>query len=357
MRIEDGEKEKVKIKNSKLKKFGRALAAIQAALNCFCLLVLVGLFAAPSVVGQEKVRFPIGESSKTLSYGPLWVAAKMGFFDKEGLDVPIVTMRGSPLTIQALTADSIYVANATVDTLISAYERGADITMIGGLINGLGLSMIGGKQYKTYADLRGTTIGSQTLTSGTGFALRLVMKTHGLEYPRDYQLLNIGSAPDRFRALASGNISSAPVGVPLDLVAKQQGFNIIGYFADDQPNFQFNVYIVKRSWAEKNRPLVVRFMKAMVTTMRWMAENRDAACTYLTKEMSISMEHCRYAYDYNWKNRIWDRNADLNVEGVRTLINLTADQGVLKDPLPQPAKYIDPSYLKQALAEIEKIKK
>ena len=164
---------------------------------------------------QEKVRFPIGESSKTLSYGPLWVAAKMGFFDKEGLDVPIVTMRGSPLTIQALTADSIYVANATVDTLISAYERGADITMIGGLINGLGLSMIGGKQYKTYADLRGTTIGSQTLTSGTGFALRLVMKVHGLEYPRDYQLLNIGSAPDRFRALAAGQISSAPVGVPL----------------------------------------------------------------------------------------------------------------------------------------------
>ena len=311
------------------------------------------LFATPCLA-QEKVRFPIGESSKTLSYGPLWVASKMGFYEREGLDVPIITMRGSPLTIQALTADSIYVANATVDTLISAYERGADITMIGGLINGLGLSMIGAKQYKTYADLRGTTIGSQTLTSGTGFALRLVMKVHGLEYPRDYKLLNIGSAPDRFRALASGQISSAPVGVPLDLVAKQQGFNVIGYFADDQPNFQFNVYIVKRSWAEKNRPLVVRFMKAMVATMRWMADNREAACAYLTKEMSIGMEDCRYAYDYNWKNRIWDRNADLNIEGVRTLIQLTADQGVLKEPLPQPSKYIDPSYLKQALAEVGK---
>jgi NitT/TauT family transport system substrate-binding protein len=251
---------------------------------------VAALFAVSIGWAQEKVRFPIGESSKTLSYGPLWVASKMGFYEREALDVPIVTMRGSPLTIQALTADSIYVANATVDTLISAYERGADITMIGGLINGLGLSMIGAKQYKSYADLRGTTIGSQTLTSGTGFALRLVMKVHGLEYPRDYKLLNIGSAPDRFRALASGQISSAPVGVPLDLVAKQHGFNVIGYFADDQPNFQFNVYIVKRSWAEKNRRLVVRFMKAMVASMRWMADHRDEACAYLAKEMSISME-------------------------------------------------------------------
>ena len=318
------------------------------------LLVFVVGLAWPCLA-QEKVRFPIGESSKTLSYGPLWVAAKMGFFDREGLEVPIITMRGSPLTIQALTADSIYVANATVDTLISAYERGAaDITMIGGLINGLGLSMIGGKPYKTYADLRGTTIGTQTLTSGTGFALRLVLKVHGMEYPRDYKLLNIGGASDRYQALTSGQISSAPVGVPLDLVAKQQGFNIIGYFADDQPNFQFNVYIIKRSWAEKNRALVVRFMKAMASTMRWMSDNREAACGYLSKEMVISTEHCRYASDYNWKNRIWDRNADLNVEGVRTLIKITAEQGILKEPLPEPSKYIDPSYLKQALAEIGK---
>src|SRR5262249_29736949 len=191
-------------------------------------------------------------------------------------------------------------------------------------------SMIGGKPYKTYADLRGTTIGTQTLTSGTGFALRLVLKVHGMEYPRDYKLLNIGGAADRYQALTSGQISSAPVGVPLDLVAKEQGFNIIGYFADDQPNFQFNVYIVKRSWSEKNRALVVRFMKAMASTMRWMVDNREAACGYLSKEMVISVEHCRYASDYNWKNRIWDRNAELNVEGVRTLIKISAEQGVLK---------------------------
>jgi len=54
-------------------------------------LALTFWFTAPKfVAAQEKVRFPIGESSKTLSYGPLWVAGKMGFFDKEGLDMPIV---------------------------------------------------------------------------------------------------------------------------------------------------------------------------------------------------------------------------------------------------------------------------
>jgi ABC-type nitrate/sulfonate/bicarbonate transport system substrate-binding protein len=74
------------------------------------LLVFVVMFALPCAA-QEKFRFPIGESSKNLSYGPLWVAAKMGFFERENLDAPIITMRGSPLTLQALTADSIYAAS------------------------------------------------------------------------------------------------------------------------------------------------------------------------------------------------------------------------------------------------------
>ena len=122
--------------------------------------------------------------------------------------------------------------------------------------------------------------------------------------------------------------------------------------AEDFYSQVFGGKVVKRSWAEKNRALVVRFMKAMASTMRWMMDNRAAACAYLSKEMAISIEHCRYAADYNWKSRIWDRNADLNLEGVRTLIKVVAEQGILKEPLPEPSKYIDQSYLNQALAEI-----
>jgi ABC-type nitrate/sulfonate/bicarbonate transport system substrate-binding protein len=87
-------------------------------IHAIALLLFVVMFALPCPA-QEKSRFLVGESSKTLSYGPLWVAAKMGFFGRESLDVQIITMRGSPLTIQALTADSIYVASAGVDDDLS----------------------------------------------------------------------------------------------------------------------------------------------------------------------------------------------------------------------------------------------
>lgn len=330
------------------------MATIRPALNSLCLLVLVGLFAAPSVVGQEKVRFPIGASSKTLGYGPLWLAQKMGFYDREGLDVQIVVMRGTPITIQALATESIYVANAGTDGIMAAVDRGLDLAMVGSLLNNLSMSLVAAKPYKTFEDLRGKTIGSQTITTGTGFALRLVLRAHGLEYPRDYQILNIGGVSDRYVALQSGQIAATPLSVPIDITAKQQGFNVLGFFADDLPNYFLNPYTVKRSWAERNRPLVVRFMKAMALTHRWLFDNRDAACGHLSKEMSITVENCRFAWDYSVKNYVWDRNAELSLDGVRTMIKIVAEINNQKEPLAPPAKYIDQSYLKQALSEIKK---
>jgi ABC-type nitrate/sulfonate/bicarbonate transport system substrate-binding protein len=159
---------------------------------------------------------------------------------------------------------------------------------------------------------------------------------------------------DRYVALQAGQIAATPLSVPLDITAKQLGFNVLSYFADDLPNYFLNPYIVKRSWAEKNRPLVVRFMKAIAVAHRWLFDNRDAACGYLSKEMSVTAENCRVAWEYSVKNRVWDRNAELSLDGVRTMIKIVAEINNQKEPLAPPAKYIDQSYLKQALAELAK---
>src|ERR1700741_3786127 len=94
-----------------------------------CVLSLVALSAA-NLPAQEKVRFPIGASSKAIGYGPLWGAQKMGFFGREGLGVPILVMRGTPITLQALATESIYFANAGTDGIMTAVDRGLDFAMV-----------------------------------------------------------------------------------------------------------------------------------------------------------------------------------------------------------------------------------
>ena len=110
---------------------------------------------------------------------------------------------------------------------------------------------------------------------------------------------------------------------------------------------------MKRSWAEKNRPLVVRFMKGLVLAMRWMHDNKEPTIEFLSKEMKLKPEQARRGWEYYTENKIWNPNGESNVEGIRTVIQISAERGLFKGgALPAPAKYVDHSYVEEALKEL-----
>jgi ABC-type nitrate/sulfonate/bicarbonate transport system substrate-binding protein len=306
-------------------------------------------------LAQEKTKIYLGASSKTLGYSPLWVASRKGFFDQQGLDVQLVLLRGVPMTVQALAAGSLHFGSGGPEPYIEASERGLDFIVTGGIINGIAQFLIAGKNYKTYEDLRGATLGTASLTGGTITALREALKLKGLEYPRDYKLLVIaGGSSANLAALQSGQIAATTVAVPLNYAAEESGLNVIGRLSEGIPHFQTNAFVTRRSWAERNRAVMVRFMKAMVLTFRWMFENRDGAVDFLSKEMKLKPAHALKGWEFYTQNRFWPPDGDITVEGIKTNIRIYAEQTGAKGPLPDTSKYVDQSFLREAIKEIDK---
>jgi len=304
---------------------------------------------------QEKSKLFVGASSKTLGYSPLWVATKKGFFDQQGLDVQLVLLRGVPMTLQALAAGSLHFGSGGPEPYIEASERGLDFVVTGGIINGMAQFLIAGRNYKTYEDLRGATFGTSSLSGGIITALKEALKLKGLEYPRDYKFLVIaGGSSANLAALQSGQIAATTVAVPLNYAAEESGLNIIGRLSEGIPYFQTNALVTRRSWAEKNRQLAIRFMKAMLLTFRWMYQNPDAAVDFLSKEMQLKPMHARKGWEFYTQNRFWPPDGDVTMEGLKNNIRIYAEQSGAKGPLPNPAKYVDQSYLRDALNEIDK---
>ena len=318
----------------------------------YLLLIVLWLSFVTQTIAQEKIRFPLSASSKTLGYSPLWVAQKQGFFDRQGLDAQLVLVSGADKSTMALVGGSVYVGSGSIDATIGAAEQGADLVATGGVINGLTHMLMGAKKFKSYEDLRGANIGSSGITSGTAFVLRRMMASKGLQYPKDYNLVNVGPSAQSYLALTANRVDAALIAVPLSSDAAELGYNIIGRAADIIPNYQLTEISTRRSWAEKNRPVMVRFMKAMVLAMRWLYDNKEPAIDFLAKEMRLKPEHARKGWEYYTEHKIWNPNAEANVEGVRTVIQIMADRGLLKAPLPSPAKYLDNSYLQEALKEL-----
>ena len=303
---------------------------------------------------QERAKIILGASSKTLGYSPLWVASKKGFFEREGLDVQLVLLRGVPMTVQALAANSLHFGSGGPEPYIEASERGLDFIVTGG-INGIAQFVVAGKNYKTFEDLRGQTFGTASLTGGIVTALREVLKLKGLEYPRDYKLLIVaGGSSANLVALQAGQIAATTMAVPLNYAAQELGFNILGKVSDGIPHFQTNAFVARRAWAEKNRGIMVRFMKAHVQALRWMFDYKDAAVEFLAQEMKLKPQHARLGWEFYTQNRHWPPDGDVTMEGMKNNIRIYAEQTGAKGPLADPAKYVDRSYLLEALKELER---
>jgi ABC-type nitrate/sulfonate/bicarbonate transport system substrate-binding protein len=316
-------------------------------------LALIWLFLALPVVvaAQEEIKFPVAASSKVLGFAPLWVASGMGFLKREGLDSEVTAIRGTAPTMQALVSDSIYVALAANDGAIGLVEKGMDVAMIAGGSKTTHMIM-GGKRFKTYEDLRGATIGSSTLTSGTAFLLKRVLKTRGLAYPKDYTLVNVGGSGPAFTALSAGRIDAAILAVPISFRAQEMGFNLIGKVTDVFPNYLLSSFSVRREWAAAHRGEIVSFLKAVLQARRWLEENRKAGAEFLAKELEMKPKLAEQGLDYYLTHRAWEPDLNIDLDGLKTVVEIYAEQADIKGPIPSPEKYVDLSYLKQARKEL-----
>ena len=310
------------------------------------------MFALPVIAtAEETVKFPVAASSKVLGFAPLWVASGMGFLKQQGLDAEVTAIRGTAPTMQALVSDSIYVALAANDGVIGLVEKGMDLAMIASGAKSTHMIM-GGKGFKTYEDLRGATLGSSTLTSGTAFLLKRVLKAHGLEYPRDYKLINVGGSGPAFTALSTGAIAAAILAVPINFRAQEMGFNLIGKVSDVFPNYLLSSFSVRRQWAAEHRDEVVRFLKGVLRARRWLEENKKAGAEFLAKELEIKPKLAEKGLDYYLTHRAWEPDLNIDLEGLRTVIEIYAEQADRKGPVPSPKKYVDLSYLQEAWKEL-----
>lgn len=300
---------------------------------------------------DDKFVFPLAVSSKVLGFAPAWVADKKGFFAGEGLDVEVTTTRGTAPAMQALAAESVHAALAANDGVIGLAEKGLDLAIIAGGSKTTHM-IIAGKNIKSYEDLRGTVIGSSTITSGTAFLLRRVLKEKGLEYGKDYSLVNVGGSGPAMIAISTGKVAAGILSVPLSFRAQEMGLNLIGKVSDVFPNYLLSSFSVRRQWAEKNRPQVVDFLRALLNARKWLGDDRQMAAQFLAAELQMTPDDARKGLDYYIDNRAWETDLGVDVVGLKAVVEVYAEQVELRGPPPDAKKYVDMSFLQTAWKEL-----
>src|SRR6266850_166484 len=146
-------------------------------------LIGLPLFAQAQDKPLKKIRW--GVTSISASNWIPWLAKEAKIYEKNGLDVELILLRGSGQTSVAILGGSIFAAPVTLPTVMLADLGGADLINVAHTVPGVQSKLVVKQEIKRPEDLKGKRIATSSLGSLGDFLNRYIMRKHGLDPTRD----------------------------------------------------------------------------------------------------------------------------------------------------------------------------
>jgi ABC-type nitrate/sulfonate/bicarbonate transport system substrate-binding protein len=168
----------------------------------------------------------------------------------------------------------------------------------------------------------------------------------------DYKTTTLVGTPLRVACLEKGACDAVPVGQPDDMMLVQKGYRNLGNSLDVIPHLQFNVIAVRKSWAAEHRDAVMRYVRAFGAAYRYMNDpaNKEDVLKLIseTTEATADISRQIYAFYFEPYRSIMPMQAEIDMEGMKTVVALMHDVGELKGDLPDANRFVDLQYLQAA---------
>ncbi len=289
---------------------------------------------------------------------PIWVAQERGMFAKNGVEPKIILTPNSVSQLTGLIDGKFDIAMTAIDNLIAYREGqgeakvdGPDLIAVMGADNGF-LRLVAVPEVKSYADLKGKTVSVDARTTGYAFVLFEMLDRAGLKEPA-YQVERAGGVLQRFQQLLEKKHAATLLLSPFEVQAEAKGFNRLGDGLATLKTYQGLVAGVRQSWANQNRKAMTGYIKAYVEAVDWLYDpaNRDAAIAIFLKNLPQAGQQgaeASYRILLN-PNEGFQKKALIDMDGVRTVLELRAKWSEAKKPLNDPTKYYDGSFYREAL--------
>jgi ABC-type nitrate/sulfonate/bicarbonate transport system substrate-binding protein len=271
----------------------------------------------------------------TTSNAPIWLGADQGLYEKHGLDVTVVHGRGAS-PILALAGGTVEIGHFAGASVVAANLGGSDLVFVGAQTNYVVLSIWTRKdsQIKNLSELAGKTIGVSAPGSATHTLTRLSLRKAGIT-EKDVKYIHHGSLPEIFVSLDKGLVDAGVASAP------RPGFHELVDLATQRIPFLQGAIIVRRSYLQNQRPIMLNFLKAFVESMKTAREKPDTVVASLVKHLRVRPEVAREAY--RSFASVWEEVPYVRPESVQAILDFQSKESV-KDITPE--KYIDNSLIK-----------
>lgn len=135
-------------------------------------------------------KFKLAYVSPSGALAVPWIAKEAGLFEKNGLDVELIFIRGASTMIQTLVSADIDLAHVAANPAVEANLGGADVVILATALNRpVGFYMMGQPGVKSVEELRGGRVGITRFGSATDLLSRIALRQFKLLPDRDVAII------------------------------------------------------------------------------------------------------------------------------------------------------------------------
>ena len=282
-------------------------------------------FSATGAAPTKKLSLVFADFSERA--GLLFVAKDQRFFDEQGLDVDVVQVRSGPVAIAAVAAGEaqFYSVSATGASL-GAMAGGLDIVFVAGFINRLDGYFAVSTKVRAPEDLKGKTIGVQSIGGGIWMFTQILLDHWGLNAERDkIQIRAIGDDSVLAQAVMTGVIDGAVLGYTYSRVITQKGGRILVELPTLNIKYQGTGLVAPRSFIDSSPDAVEKTLRALIRANRFIQDksNQPAVIRSLRKWLRLAPTDSGEDL-YNRIRVLYDRSIIPTKEGIQSALQLLA---------------------------------
>jgi ABC-type nitrate/sulfonate/bicarbonate transport system substrate-binding protein len=257
--------------------------------------------------------------------GVLYVAQDQGLFRKYGLDLTFVQVRNGPVAMSALSAGETQFHWGSVSGAnLGAISEGADLVFIAGFINRLSGLFLANPRVKTPMDLKGKSIGVNSLSGGGWIFSMLMLDYWGLAPERDkIQFRSLGEQAVMAQGVMSGTVDAAFLGYTFGKMLEAKGFTVLADAEKLPIPYQGSGLMSRKSFVTGSPATVENVLRALLDSSKFIRDpdNKTAVMKSLAKALRFRrVEDAEEGYRSMFN--LYEKKIYPSVDGIRNVIRL-----------------------------------
>ncbi len=291
--------------------------------------------------GLKKIR--IGYPSLSFRQSNVWVAREMGLFNKYGLEVEPIFLRGGQIATQALVSGDPPIVN--IGTVVQASLTGYNLALVAAVETQYDQIVFARPGITKLEQLKGKNFGISGFGAATHYAAIILLKHLNLEPIKDVALIPGGPDAERLAALSTGKIDATFFTSSTATPARRAGFIELLQIADLGVEVQGNGFATSRDYIKSNRDVVKSALKGFVEAIYFIYANKKEAQKVFAKYMRTN-DSAVLEDSYQGYVKMIPKKPYPTLKGIQFMLDMLAEK------MPQaknakPEQFVDLSFLQE----------